>query len=214
VKGMLVTLEGIDGCGKTTQSRKLRKYLMQRNYDILLIREPGGEKIAERIREVLLDRRNSEMSPLTELLLYSASRAQLVDRVILPALRKGKMVICDRFYDSTLAYQGYGRKLNRNTIEYLNRISACGIIPDLTILMDLPVVIALKRKRKKMTAKDRLEQESMTFHRRVRNGYLRIAQANKKRFEVVNSNQNIGRTWLAVKRIVDDFLDERRIDDR
>lgn len=214
MKGMLVTLEGIDGCGKTTQSRKLRKYLMQRNYDILLIREPGGEKIAERIREVLLDRRNSEMSPLTELLLYSASRAQLVDRVILPALRKGKMVICDRFYDSTLAYQGYGRKLNRNTIEYLNRISACGIIPDLTILMDLPVVIALKRKRKKMTAKDRLEQESMTFHRRVRNGYLRIAQANKKRFEVVNSNQNIGRTWLAVKRIVDDFLDERRIDDR
>ena len=214
MKGKLVTLEGIDGCGKTTQSRKLRKYLMQRNYDILLIREPGGEKIAERIREVLLDRRNSEMSPLTELLLYSASRAQLVDRVILPALRKGKMVICDRFYDSTLAYQGYGRKLNRNTIEYLNRISACGIIPDLTILMDLPVVIALKRKRKKMTAKDRLEQESMTFHRRVRNGYLRIAQANKKRFEVVNSNQNIGRTWLAVKRIVDDFLDERRIDDR
>ena len=213
MKGMLITLEGIDGCGKTTQSKKLKKYLIQQGHNVLLIREPGGEKIAEKIRKALLDHKNSEMSSLTELLLYSASRAQLVNKVILPAVREKKTVICDRFYDSTMAYQGYGRGLDKNIIKYLNRISAYGIIPDLTILMDLPAIIALKRKHK-MTVKDRLEQEGIGFQRKVRNGYLKIAQTNKTRFKIVNSNQNIERTWLAVKKIIDDFLSKRRRNDK
>ena len=151
MKGIFITFEGIDGCGKTTQSKKLKKYLTSKGYSVLLLREPGGEKIAERIRRILLDHRNLEIAPLTELLLYSASRSQLVGRVILPALRKDQIVICDRFCDSTLAYQGYGRGLNKKVINQLNEISTSGIIPNITLLIDLSPKIAFKRKSKDKT---------------------------------------------------------------
>ena len=210
MKGRLITFEGTDGCGKTTQSKKLKNYLARKGYPVMLLREPGGEKIAERIRKILLDYKNSKVTPLTELLLYNASRAQLVQQVITPALKRGKIVICDRFYDSTLAYQGYGRNLNKKMINYLNKISTKGVVPNLTILIDLSPVIALKRKGKKKVAKDRLERENLNFHKRVRNGYLKIASLNKKRFRVVDASGDIKHTWLAVKTVIDDFLKKGR----
>jgi dTMP kinase len=206
MKGRLITFEGIDGCGKTTHSRKLKDYLVKKGYKVLLLREPGGERIAEKIRRILLSDRNKKIAPLTELLLYNASRAQLVETVILPALKDGKIVICDRFYDSTLAYQGYGRGLNKGVIKCLNQIAANGIIPDLTILIDLPPLVALKRKGKAGVIRDRLEQENIDFHKKIRNGYLKLASINKRRLKVVGARENINDTWSAVKKAVDDFL--------
>ncbi len=210
MKGMLITLEGMDGCGKTTQSRKLRDYLVGKGYSVELLREPGGEVIAERIREVLLDCRNSGMTPLTELFLYNASRSQLLQRIIIPSLKRGKVVICDRFYDSTLAYQGYGRNLDKKVIECLNRIATGGIKPDLTILIDLSVAVALDRKAKQGRLKDRLERENLAFHKRVKEGYLEIASASRRRFRTVEGSGGKKETWSAVKRVVDEFLIKRR----
>lgn len=206
--GIFITFEGIDFCGKTTQAKKLAKYLGGRGRKVVLIREPGGEKISEKIRKVLLSEKNQEITPLTELLLYIASRAQLTQRVILPSLAKEKVVICDRYCDSTLAYQGYGRGLNKNMIKYLNKISSSGLIPDLTILLDVPVEVSLKRKAKEAENKggDRLEREKVEFHRKVREGYLRIAERNKKRIKIVDGRGDIESTWQKVKSVVDSFL--------
>ncbi|MCJ7507350.1 MAG: dTMP kinase [candidate division Zixibacteria bacterium] len=209
MKGRLITFEGIDGCGKTTHSKKLKDYLLKKGYKVLLLREPGGEKIAEKIRRILLSDKNKKIAPLAELFLYNASRAQLVETVVLPALKDGKMVICDRFYDSTLAYQGYGRGLNKGVIKCLNQIAANGIIPNLTILIDLPPLVALKRKGKTGVIKDRLEQENLDFHKKVRNGYLKIASINKRRFRIVDAKRNINDTWSGVKKAMDDFLKKR-----
>jgi len=173
-----------------------------------LIREPGGEKISEKIRKILLSEKNQEITNMTELLLYMASRAQLTQRVILPSLKKKKIVICDRYSDSSLAYQGYGRGLNKNMIRYLNRISTSGLVPDLTILLDVPVEISLKRKAKENRRKseDRLEKEKFEFRQRVREGYLKIAERNKKRIKIVDGRGDIEKTWQKVKLAVDSFL--------
>ncbi|HEX7401574.1 MAG TPA: dTMP kinase, partial [candidate division Zixibacteria bacterium] len=157
MNGLFITFEGIDFCGKTTQARKLASYLRRKGYDVLLIREPGGDRISEKIRRVLLNEKNTAMSELTELLLYEASRSQLTQKVILPALRQKKVVVCDRYYDSTLAYQGYGRGLDKKTIIRLNHIVTFGLSPDLTILIDVPVEVALRRKDKEKRKEDRLE---------------------------------------------------------
>lgn len=212
MKGMLITLEGIDGCGKTTQSRKLKNYLVGRGYSVVLLREPGGERISEKIREILLSSENSGMAPLTELLLYCASRSQLVQKVVMPRLKMGRVIICDRFYDSTLAYQGYGRNLDKDAINCLNRIAVGGMKPDLTVLIDCSPKAALGRKAKKGACKDRLEQENLRFYKRVRDGYLMIASANRKRFKVVEGSGDKRETWLAIKRVVDEFLRKRRCD--
>jgi dTMP kinase len=214
--GIFITFEGIDFCGKTTQAKKLAKYLGGRGRKVVLIREPGGERISEKIRKVLLSEKNKEITPLTELLLYIASRAQLTQRVILPSLAQKKIVICDRYFDSTLAYQGYGRGLNKNVIEYLNQISSSGLIPNLTILLDVPVEVSLKRKAKEanrfasLTTRnkggDRLEREKVEFHRKVREGYLKIAERNKKRIKIVDGRGDIESTWQKVKSVVDNFF--------
>jgi dTMP kinase len=206
--GFFITFEGIDFCGKTTQAKKLAKYLKAKGHDTILMREPGGEKISEKIRKVLLSEKNQEITPLTELLLYIASRAQLTQRVILPSLAQEKIVICDRYSDSTLAYQGYGRGLNKNMIKYLNQVSSSGLYPDLTILLDVPVEVSLKRKAKEAKNKggDRLEREKIEFHRKVRDGYLKIAKRNKKRIKIVDGRGNIESTWQKVKSVVDSFI--------
>jgi dTMP kinase len=206
--GIFITFEGIDFCGKTTQAKKLAKYLGGRGRKVVLIREPGGERISEKIRKVLLSEKNKEITPLTELLLYIASRAQLTQRVILPSLAQKKIVICDRYSDSTLAYQGYGRGLNKDVIKYLNRVSSSGLIPNLTILLDVPVEISMKRKAKEARNKggDRLEREKLEFHRKVREGYLKIAEKNKKRIKIVDGRGDIESTWQKVKSVVDSFL--------
>jgi dTMP kinase len=205
--GIFITFEGIDFCGKTTQAKKLANYLREKGYEVVLIREPGGEKIAEKIRRILLSGKNLEIIPATELLLYEASRSQLTQRVILPQLKEKKIVICDRYFDSTLAYQGYGRELNKSMIEYLNRISTSGLVPDITILLDVPVEISLKRKAKeKKKGVDRLEREKFDFYQRVRNGYLKIAEKNKKRIKIIDGREDKEKTWQKVKATVDSFL--------
>jgi len=204
--GFFITFEGIDFSGKTTQARKLATYLKRRGLDVLLVREPGGEEVAERIRGVLLSQKNSPMTPLTELLLYEASRSQLTRRVILPALKQGKVVICDRYSDSTLAYQGYGRGLSKKTVKYLNQLSTFGLSPDLTILLDIPVEVSFKRRIRGKRKKDRVEKERVEFHRRVRKGYLTVAQQNRKRIKTVDGSENIQKTWQKVRQVVDCFL--------
>ena len=166
--GFFITFEGIDSCGKTTQARKLASYLRTKGYRVLLTREPGGDRIAEKVRRILLSKTNSEMTDLTELLLYEASRSQLTERTIRPAIKAGQVVVCDRYADSSLAYQGYGRGLSKTMIKELNRIASFGLVPDLTILVDVPIRISLERKRKEKTKKDRLEKERFEFHRRIR----------------------------------------------
>jgi dTMP kinase len=208
VAGFFITFEGIDFCGKTTQAKKLASYLRKKGHDVVLIREPGGERISEKIRKVLLSEKNKEMTSMTELLLYMASRAQLTQRVILPSLKERKIVICDRYSDSSLAYQGYGRGLNKSMIQYLNQVSSSRLSPGLTILLDVPVEISLKRKAKETKNKggDRLERERAKFHRKVREGYLKIAEKNKKRIKIIDGREDIEKTWQKVKSAVDSFL--------
>ncbi len=210
MKGKLITLEGIDYSGKTTQAKKLFNYLKRKGHKVILLREPGGEKVSEKIRQVLLSSRNTGMSPLTELLLYEAARAQLVSRVILPALKQGKLVICDRFYDSTLAYQGYGRGLDLKMMEYLNRVSVSGLKPDLTILIDIPIKVFSDRIKRNNKKKDRIEKEKIDFYKRVRQGYLSIARKEKKRFKVIEGSGKIEEVWQEVRKSVDSFLENRR----
>ncbi|KPL00504.1 MAG: hypothetical protein AMJ91_04465 [candidate division Zixibacteria bacterium SM23_73_3] len=204
--GFFITFEGIDFCGKTTQARRLGSYLRRNGYEVLVVREPGGDRIAERIRRILLSRKNSEMTALTELLLYEAARSQLTQRVILPALKEGKVVICDRYSDSSLAYQGYGRGLSKKMIKSLNNISTFGLSPDLTILLDVSVKTFFKRRKKEKIERDRLEKERLEFHQRIREGYLTIARQNRKRIKVVDGTENIYKTWQKVRRVVDSFL--------
>jgi len=204
--GFFITFEGIDFCGKTTQARRLISYLRRNGYNVLLVREPGGDGIAERIRRILLSKKTSKMTDLTELLLYEAARSQLTERMILPALKEGKAVICDRYSDSSLAYQGYGRGLNKKMIKDLNHISTFGLLPDLTILLDVSVRMSFKRRKKEKREKDRLEKERFEFHLRIREGYLTIARQSRKRIKVVDGTENIDKTWQKVRKVVDSFL--------
>jgi dTMP kinase len=206
MRGKLITFEGIDYSGKTTQAKRLFNYLKRKGHKVILLREPGGEKVSENIRQVLLSSRNTGMNPLTELLLYEAARAQLVSKIILPALSQGKLVICDRFYDSSLAYQGYGRRLDTKMIDYLNRVSVSGLNPDLTILIDIPIKVFSSRMRQNNKKKDRIEKEKIDFYKRVREGYLKIAEKEKKRFKVIDGSGEIEMVWDEVKNTVDYFL--------
>lgn len=199
--GCLITLEGIDNSGKTTQARKLSNYLKKKGHKVLLVRDPGGTRISERIRKILLDKKNS-LAAATELFLYLAARQQLVSEIILPALKKNKMVICDRFCDSSLAYQGYGRGLEIDLVDKM--LKSFFPQPDLTILIDLPVPLA--QKRFGPSRPDRLEKEKFSFHQKVRRGYLDIAKKERKRVKVVEGTGNITKTWKYVRRIVDNFL--------
>lgn len=185
-KGLFITFEGIDGSGKSTQVVTLQRVLERRGYEVMLIREPGGTTIGEKIRSILLDRANDQMTPETELLLYEAARAQIVQEVIAPQLLLGKAVICDRFFDSTVAYQGYARGLSLDSIDFLNRLATGGVEPDITFLLDLPAEEAWKRRHGRSLGEDRLEAEGMEFMRRVRAGYLSLA-TNHPRVHVLDA---------------------------
>lgn len=188
---MLITFEGIDSSGKSTQCQLLAEFLMANGYDIIQIREPGGTSISEKIRRLLLDNSTGTMSPLTEFLLYSAARAQLVEQVIRPALASGKVVICDRFYDSSVAYQGHGRGLNTSDIDIINRISTGGLEPDLTLFIDIPVDEAVRRLKLAEKLSDRIESEGTAFFKRVRQGYLQIATQHGRRLKVIDGSDDI-----------------------
>jgi len=188
MQGNLITFEGIDFSGKSVQANLLHGALKDRKLPVLILREPGGTEISEKIRSVLLDNANHKMSAMTEVLLYSAARAQMVRENILPNLEKGTVVICDRYFDSTTAYQGFGRRIDLDFIKKLNNFATEELVPDLTFLIDLDPKIALQRTK---TDLDRLEKEDSEFHQRVRKGYLEIARSNPDRFVVIDGTQSI-----------------------
>jgi len=202
-KGIFITLEGIDASGKTTQFKRLGSYLKKKGFDVVRLREPGGEEVSEKMRKILLNNKFSLTSE-AELFLYLASRSQLVANKIIPALKEKKLVICDRFSDSTLAYQGYGRGLDLKLVEILNSLSTNKLRPDLTILIDLSLEESVKRAKNKK--KDRLERSGISFYKKVRKGYLEIARKEKKRIKVVDGKGGIDETWEKVKSAVDRFL--------
>ncbi len=186
-RSLFVTFEGIDGCGKTTQLKLAAKHLRSLGYSVQTFREPGSTAVSEKIRKILLDRR-SEMSDLTELMLYEAARTEIVAAEILPALKNGEIVLCDRFYDSTTAYQGYGRKLNLKMIQALHRIVAKDAKPDLTFVFDLDLRRAFSRRGTKL---DRLEAQSRAFHQRVRKGFQQIAAKESGRVKLIDATRSV-----------------------
>jgi len=188
-KGRLIALEGPDGSGKTTQIELLEKHLKELSYEVVRTREPGGTEISEKIREIILDNDNSDMSYMCEALLYAASRAQLVSEVIKPALEAGKMVICDRFVYSSMVYQGIGRGLGMDRIMSINKAALDGLQPDLTFMITIPYEEGLKRKKMQGTL-DRLENSGDEFHKKVFQGYLDICKKYVK-IEVIDGNRNV-----------------------
>ena len=179
-RGCFITFEGIDGCGKSTQINMLREYLGKESREVLLVREPGGTVIGEKIREILLSKKNDNMSPLTELLLFEAARAQITSEVIIPSVEKGITVLCDRFYDSTYAYQGYARGTGGETVGLLNNIATGSFAPDITFVLDLTVEQALARRQGRGEAEDRMEAMGIEFQRKVRDGYLELARKEER----------------------------------
>ena len=192
---MFITFEGIEGCGKTTQVQRLEKLVGRHGIPLVKTMEPGGTGIGADIRKILLDAENKEMAPLAELLLYAADRAQHVEEVIKPALREGKWVVCDRFFDATIAYQGSARGLDRAFIQSLNEKASQGILPEITFLLDCPVDIGLKRALKRNlsihSGQDRFEKEKLQFHDKVREGYLSLARKEEKRFIVIDATCSV-----------------------
>jgi dTMP kinase len=203
-RGIFISFEGIDASGKTTQAKKAVTYLKTEGFDVVFLREPGGEPVSEQIRKILL-KSKSAITPITELMLYIGSRSQLVQKKIGPALKQKKIIVCDRFSDSTLTYQGYGRKLDTKWIKNLNKRATLGVKPDLTLLIDVPLQVYLKRAKLKKN-KDRLEKENLAFYRRIRKGYLEIAKEDRKRVKVIDGSGTIQGTWVKVKSIIDSFL--------
>ncbi len=179
MKGLLISLEGPDGCGKSTQIAYIKEFLEETGYEVILCREPGGTKISEQIREVILDKDNREMDDVTEMLLYAAARAQLVSEVIKPALEAGKIVICDRFVDSSAVYQGIARGLGIDTVYQVNSYALHGLTPDVTFLLDLPAEEGIRRK-DKQHALDRMELETLSFHEQVAEGYRTLAKGQER----------------------------------
>ena len=190
--GRFITFEGIDGCGKSTHARSLVERLGRKGVKAILLREPGGTVIGERIREVLLDKAHTHMGMEAELLLFTAARAQIVREVIRPALAEGTLVVLDRFTDSSEAYQGYGRGLDLEEIRQVNRFATGGLVPDLTILLDLDEAEAARRMGVRPEQADRMDGEGEAFMRRVREGYRKLAQREPGRFRKLDASGDIG----------------------
>ena len=186
MQGILISIEGPDGAGKTTQISLLKQYLEQKGFSCILTREPGGTKISEKIRHLILDKENSKMGAVTEMLLYSAARAQLVHEVIRPALEEGKVIICDRYVDSSAVYQGIARNLGVDTVYEVNEYAIQGIWPDLTIHLDLEAEEGIRRK-KHQAELDRMELETMDFHKKVCEGYRILAKRDPKRIMTIDA---------------------------
>ena len=192
---MFISFEGIEGSGKTTQAANAARFLQDKGHDCVITREPGGTRIGEKIRAILLDPLNKDMDPLTELLLYTADRAQHINACILPLLAQGKTVLCDRYYDATLAYQGFARGLDIGLIEKIHHLLFDDLKPDITLLLDLPAETGLSRAWKQIKNGDRtdeetrFEEERLSFHRKVREGYLELSRLEPQRVRVIDASK-------------------------
>ncbi len=207
MSGLFITMEGTDGAGKTTQINLLKAYLEEKGYKVVCTREPGGTKISEKIREIIIDKNNSEMSDMTETLLYAAARAQLVSEVILPTLKEGGIVISDRFLDSSIVYQGFARSIGAKTVKSINKYAVSNLEPDITFLLKLKPEQGLLRKEKQATL-DRLEAEKFSFHQRVYDGYVRLSKNNKNRIKVVDAQKNINEIHQIIVNGVNNLLEK------
>ena len=192
---MFITLEGPEGSGKTSHIHHLVEYLSERGHIVFSTREPGGTSISEQIRDILHDLKNAEMHPRTETLLYQAARAQIVEQVIKPRLDVGEIVISDRYYDSTIAYQGYGHQQNLEQVRALVKYATGGLVPDLTVLLDLDVEVGLQRKKKNNAEWNRMDDHEVQFYQRVRAGYLEMVKQEPNRWVIVDSGQK----WESVQ---------------
>jgi dTMP kinase len=205
-KGFFITVEGTDGSGKTTQIKMMEEYLKQKGYDVVITREPGGTNVSEKIREFILNPENTDISPITEMLLYASSRAQLVSQLIKPAIESDKAVICDRFVDSSFAYQGFGRGVDLKMIADVNRVAVDGVYPDITFFLDIDPEVAIKR-RIESTGADRIEREKLDFHKKVYSGYKRISILYPERIKTIDANTSIEEVSAEIKEYLDELLD-------
>lgn len=205
MKGFFITFEGPDGSGKTTQIDLLRRHLLDRGYEVLVTREPGGTPISEAIRKIILDTEHMEMTPVTEMLLYAAARAQHVDQLIRPALEQGKIVLCDRFVDSSIAYQGLGRGLGIELVEEINRVALQGIMPNLTFFFDIDPEKGLIRGKDRDRKVDRLELEDLEFHKRVYQGFCILCLKHPERFRRINADTNINDIFQQIIQEIDEL---------
>ena len=187
MEGLFITFEGIEGCGKSTQANVLCDFFQNKKMECVLTHEPGGTPISERIREILLDKKCREMNPLTELFLYFASRSQHTGEKIKPLLKQGTIVISDRYFDSSIAYQGEGRSIPLKTLMEINQFATGGLIPQITFLIDLPVETGLSR----IKTRDRIEEEALEFHNRVRGAYLTLARENHDRIKIIDGTKGV-----------------------
>jgi len=208
---LFITFEGVEGSGKTSQIQHLKKYLTQKGIPYRVTREPGGSPIGEKVRKILLDPEHREMVPATELLLYEAARAQHVKEVLKPLLKKGGIILCDRFCDATLAYQGYGRRIDLKWIARLNRLASQGVKPDVTFLLDCPSVVGLNRaiqrnRTLRQEREERFEKEEIQFHHRVRKGYLAIARKEPHRVKVIDTREGEEKVFEKIRKIVDNLI--------
>lgn len=209
MRGLFITFEGNDGSGKSSALQTVKKELIEQGFDVLYTREPGGSYIAEKIRELILDKDNLGMDPKTEALLYAASRREHITKTIIPALEEGKIILCDRFLDSSLAYQGYARELGIDNVLNMNQFATDGLFPDLTILVCTRPEIGMLRIKKDERDMDRLEVEKISFHNKVYEGYLSIADRFQDRVVVVNGEQTKEEVLETVKHILYPFIKER-----
>jgi len=209
-RGIFITLEGIDGTGKSTQMRLLVKHLLDRGRRVVVTREPGGTKLGEQVRAILLASKTGRVAPLAELALIYAARAQHLEEVVRPALARGQLVVSDRFNDASLAYQGHGRGLGKVTVRAFDRIVCGRIQPQLTLLLDLDPQVALARAQgrelRRSSAQSRFETQGLKFHQRVRAGYLAIARREPHRVKVVSANRPVAEIQAEIRTIVDEFL--------
>lgn len=209
MKGFLISFEGTDGCGKSTQIKMLKEHLEESGYTVTVSREPGGCRVGEKIREILLSKENNEISPMCELFLYEAARAQHSCEVIEPALKRGEIVILDRFVDSTFAYQGFGRNLGEECVETLNSYAVCGNLPDLTLMLKLPPETAFVRKGGNDKS-DRMEMAGDDFFKRVEKGFERAAEKYSDRIVIINVSGTKFETHKKVSDCVDKILGENK----
>ena len=206
MKGFFITFEGTEGSGKTTVIEKVEQYYTEKGYNVIRTREPGGSKIAEDIRNVILDVNNTNMDSITEAMLYAASRRQHLVEKVIPYLEKGYIVLCDRFIDSSLAYQGHARALGIDKVYQLNLIATNGLLPDTTIYIDVRPEVGLSRIKSNNREQNRLDLEKLSFHEKVYEGYYLVSQMFKERFKVINGEQEREKVFNDTVLVLDELI--------